>query len=114
MAMKKCQGKEPDSNELPTIDQSESLLSGGCFSAWCSCARADTIVLFPLTLILIFSNFAYHIIRQVLSMSIKGNPVQIGEQIGDGPAAVIPLFSMWKINPFSLVCHCSRREWEGR
>ena len=59
-------------------------------------------LLFPLTLILIFSNFAYHIIRQVLSMSIKGNPVQFG----DGPAAVIPLFSMRKINPFSLVCHC--------
>ena len=67
-------------------------------------------LLFSLTLILIFSNFAYHIIRQVLSMSIKGNPVQIG----DGPAAVIPLFSMGKMNPFSLVRHCSGREWEGR
>ncbi len=56
-------------------------------------------LLFSLTLILIFSNFAYHIIRQVLSMSIKGNPVQIG----DGPAAVIPLFSMWK-KTLSALC----------
>ena len=65
---------------------------------------------FSLTLILIFCNFAYHIIRQVLSMSIKGNPVQIG----DGPAAVIPLFSIGKRNPFSLLCHYSGKEWEGR
>ena len=84
------------------------LLPAGSFMVPFS--RVNVDISFPLTMILIFSNFAYHIIRQVLSMSIKGNPVQIG----DGPAAVIPLFSMWKINPFSLVCHCSRREWEGR
>ena len=84
------------------------LLPASSFLVCFSSVKAD--ISFPLTLILIFSNFAYHIIRQVLTMSIKGNPVQFG----DGPAAVIPLFSMWKINPFSLVCHCSRREWEGR
>ncbi len=46
----------------------------------------------------------------MLILSLKGNPVRIG----DGPAAVIPPFIVQEGNPFSRVCHCLENNSDGK